>query len=59
MRWAKVTIREVHEILKDAQRAGNLYAGCTQEALCRKYGRDNVMHKIGIGWFKLVAKEKI
>jgi hypothetical protein len=53
-RWKKVSDEEVHEILTGLAKKGRIENGCTWMELNRRYGKENVKHKMGVGWYKLV-----
>lgn len=53
-RWKCVPDDEVGAILKDCGRKGTRTAGCVARELCRIYGTDNIKHRMGYGWYKLV-----
>jgi len=54
-RWHIVPMSELREIWDAQTRAGICFNGCTHAALVERYGRGNIKHVMGRGWYKLVG----
>jgi hypothetical protein len=52
-RWREVKMSELQEIWAEQAKADILYNGCTHAALVERYGKDNIKHEMGYGWYKL------
>jgi hypothetical protein len=50
--FERVEMAELKEIWAAQQARGILYNGCTNAALCDRYGAENVRHVLGLGWFR-------
>lgn len=57
-RWRRVENNELNAIWDDLRERRQISNGCTHAELCRIYGAENVKHKMGVGWFKLTAREQ-
>jgi len=48
-RWRKVSMSEIDEALNQG-----IFAGCVHAFLVQRYGKGNIKHKPGYGFYKLV-----
>lgn len=55
-RLRKVSMKELESIWNSLQKQGICFNGCTHAALVKKYGEQNLLHKMGVGWYKLTDK---
>lgn len=53
-RWRRVTMEELRGIWLKMKLGNVLYNGMTHAYLREKYGNDNLKHRRGYGWYKLV-----
>jgi hypothetical protein len=56
--FVRVPMAELQEIWAEQSQRKILYNGCTNAALCDRYGRENVRHISGDGWFRLGTAER-
>lgn len=53
-RWKRVGMAELKRLWDRLKKANQIFNGCTHVALTKRYGKANLKHVMGHGWYKLV-----
>ena len=56
-RWLPVSMRELRQVWAYLREQDVCFNGCTNAELIRRYGEENIKHKMGDGWYKRVESK--